>query len=741
MAETKEFDQIAERLNTRLSETRDGYDGHVSHLVAELLEETSREIGGFGEEGILDAEKGIDLQYINVGDAYNLTILYDGAKNRFSAETLGDVVERYEAKRESEPINLPALTERLNQEREDIKAWETEHPGTTVRDWLHEISREIKCESCGPLGDPPKGTDLWRINLKGRDESLFYDYIDQKFMCGKTPDVMRRKEAEHERYLERLESFAERLNGRIPDFMESDAPDMRHYVTDLLAEANREIRGDGVSASADGERGVYVRFVDKHDNPHIPTILYDGNEGKFLAGSLVDLERKQKAEYELSQGERADRAKFEDMAAKHNATMAASEGRTDEDRDRIAYGLLAKSMVSMGGENMSGMYLPGRGPVINYVDIGERRPFTLVYDRESETFLVCDPHELHRNKEREYRERESAAAVSPAKPEKSYSLGYGHMGSGLVVWNRLEERDGDYVTVAHINPDREVKFFDKNMPEDLKRQIINVARTSDDRVSATRDAPVFNTPPQASGHAPVFYDSPEGNREAYFENQRQNVECAKKLGQSLWKHFSGFSLDSAAVLDDVKEYGIERVSVVLANTMRLREGDARFSSKNREWGEGIALPVSVIRITTEVASHSEIVNAFVTAVRELEMRKQRSPEPDGHETFQAVPKTTETAIDIIRAAKGILGRQSIVTNAQPGRTYTGEMIRVGDFHAVQKIAPDMGIVHNLGDIKNAGAMLSRDSEKREVRVSYDDNGKGSAKPVPDDMERKKGIGR
>jgi hypothetical protein len=106
MADTQEFENIAERLNARFAEVRVGYDGHVSHLAAELLNETSRDIGGFGEEGILDAEKGINVQYINMGDAYNETILYDSAQNRFFAGTWGDVMERYEAayeaKREDE---------------------------------------------------------------------------------------------------------------------------------------------------------------------------------------------------------------------------------------------------------------------------------------------------------------------------------------------------------------------------------------------------------------------------------------------------------------------------------------------------------------------------------------------------------------------------------------------------------------------------------------------------------------
>ena len=83
------------------------------------------------------------------------------------------------------------------------------------------------------------------------------------------------------------------------------------------------------------------------------------------------------------------------------------------------------------------------------------------------------------------------------KPAKQYDLNYGHLGNGLTVWNRAEERDGDYVTVAHIDPDRFVKFYDKDMPDNLKARIEHIARTSDARVSVTQqEQRVFHTPPQ-----------------------------------------------------------------------------------------------------------------------------------------------------------------------------------------------------------------------------------------------------
>ena len=75
-----------------------------------------------------------------------------------------------------------------------------------------------------------------------------------------------------------------------------------------------------------------------------------------------------------------------------------------------------------------------------------------------------------------------------------YDLGYGHLGNGLTVWNRLETEDGDYKTVAHIAPDRTVKFYDNGLPELIQEQIREIAATTELTVSATQDAPVFSTP-------------------------------------------------------------------------------------------------------------------------------------------------------------------------------------------------------------------------------------------------------
>ncbi len=88
--------------------------------------------------------------------------------------------------------------------------------------------------------------------------------------------------------------------------------------------------------------------------------------------------------------------------------------------------------------------------------------------------------------------------VAPTVPQaKAYDLGYGHLGNGLTVWNRLEEERGDYKTVAHIAPDRTVTIYDEEMPQMVRDEIQRIADSSEMTISATQDAPVFAVPPRA----------------------------------------------------------------------------------------------------------------------------------------------------------------------------------------------------------------------------------------------------
>ena len=97
-----------------------------------------------------------------------------------------------------------------------------------------------------------------------------------------------------------------------------------------------------------------------------------------------------------------------------------------------------------------------------------------------------------------------------AAPAKAYDLGYGHLGNGVTVWNRLEEEHGDYKTVAHIAPDRTVTIYDEEMPQAVREEIQRIADTLEMTISATQDAPVFTVPPRVQ-EPPQREEAAEGS--------------------------------------------------------------------------------------------------------------------------------------------------------------------------------------------------------------------------------------
>lgn len=137
-----------------------------------------------------------------------------------------------------------------------------------------------------------------------------------------------------------------------------------------------------------------------------------------------------------------------------------------------------------------------------------------------------------------FAEKKEVLPQAAQESQKAYDLGYGHMGNGLTVWNRLEEERGDYKTVAHISPDRTVQIYDKDMPQTVRDEIQRIADTAEMTISATQDVPVFTAPPteQPQKEEPTapypalaaqvlrFLGEFDGSRMEYGGNDAQAVE-------------------------------------------------------------------------------------------------------------------------------------------------------------------------------------------------------------------------
>ena len=67
-----------------------------------------------------------------------------------------------------------------------------------------------------------------------------------------------------------------------------------------------------------------------------------------------------------------------------------------------------------------------------------------------------------------------------------YDIGAGSMGSGTTFWNRAQEVSGDYKTIAHVSDNGKVTFYDKKLPNDVKKHIEDYAKTKTESVNENK---------------------------------------------------------------------------------------------------------------------------------------------------------------------------------------------------------------------------------------------------------------
>ena len=100
-----------------------------------------------------------------------------------------------------------------------------------------------------------------------------------------------------------------------------------------------------------------------------------------------------------------------------------------------------------------------------------------VIECESSEF-VCQTFEKYKSLMEQGRLYEKASDYkvnSPVKRKPEYDLGFGHLGNGTTVWNRLQIENNDYKTIAHISYRGQVNFYDENLPANIKLQIMDMA--------------------------------------------------------------------------------------------------------------------------------------------------------------------------------------------------------------------------------------------------------------------------
>ena len=151
------------------------------------------------------------------------------------------------------------------------------------------------------------------------------------------------------------------------------------------------------------------------------------------------------------------------------------------------------------------------------------------------------------------------------------------------------------------------------------------------------------------------YLSPKG-KEAYAEYKEEQAQkelekaqakierdtkaaCKDAIERTIAEKFDGRRLPKDTAEEVIKEYGIDRVSYVLANTVAHKQQDARLSDENKEWAKEIEPYAMWENRDMIVDTHTAVLNGFINQARryiehEKELAAQAQAQNDISDTSE-----------------------------------------------------------------------------------------------------------
>ena len=130
-------------------------------------------------------------------------------------------------------------------------------------------------------------------------------------------------------------------------------------------------------------------------------------------------------------------------------------------------------------------------------------------------------------------------------------------------------------------------------------------------------------PPAEILHHTYEYTIPE----QYRASNNANLQCKESIEAAVREHFDGMYLSHDAAKGVIETYGMERVAMVLANTVQLQDWDGRYSRRNKEWAKTIPNDnPETVRCGYALNSHPAVLDGFIDLVREEQQHSRTQGE-------------------------------------------------------------------------------------------------------------------
>jgi len=123
---------------------------------------------------------------------------------------------------------------------------------------------------------------------------------------------------------------------------------------------------------------------------------------------------------------------------------------------------------------------------------------------------------------------------------------------------------------------------------------------------------------------PAAYAREHGELPQYRASNRLNRECAQAIDEAVRENWNGSSLNPDCAQAVIEKYGVQRVNMVLANTLHQKEYDRRFSHDNTDWAGGF--PRLEKGLDFYADAHPVKLDEFIKLAREAgEIRRGERP--------------------------------------------------------------------------------------------------------------------
>ncbi len=99
------------------------------------------------------------------------------------------------------------------------------------------------------------------------------------------------------------------------------------------------------------------------------------------------------------------------------------------------------------------------------------------------------------------------------------------------------------------------------------------------------------------------------------ESHKGNCKCARAIEDAISRSFDGRTLQSDCAAGIIAQFGFNRVNFVLANTIREKSHDGRFSPGNKDWSQTICVPRNDSNWAFAVDSHPAVLDGFINLTR------------------------------------------------------------------------------------------------------------------------------